>query len=252
MRSAADQSATCPPRTSLRPQRARSFRARTTRASRIQARSVVLVGDRLLPLQLQLDRRRRPGREDLQRAVLPPGVPVLVDQPLYDEKIYKNYSCRPTGRSRCSRRTRSRPGSRPRTRIPTTRARRSRSSVPRLAGRSEGRDQLHRCGEVRCSGRHEARVHDPVCDGHGGCEAADGGRAGRLATGGNQDQPDHGELRHGVRDCDPLLGQVTPGSSRTGAAAGSTHPTTTPAARSSSRPEQARTAVPTRTGRTTP
>ena len=105
----------------------------------LQPRPVVLVGHHLLPLQLQLDRQRRAGREDLPAALLPPGVPAARSTSrCTSRRSTRTTPCRPTGRCRCSRRTPSRPSSRPRTPTRTTRRGRSRCSR-RTAGRSTRR-----------------------------------------------------------------------------------------------------------------
>ena len=62
----------------------------------------------------------------------------LINQPLYIEKLNKGYGVPTYGPVPVSPRTRSRPSSRPRTRMPTTRRRRSRCSR-RTAGRSTRR-----------------------------------------------------------------------------------------------------------------
>ena len=82
-------------------------------------------------------------------------------------------------------------------------------------------------------------------------EAADGGGAGLVAAGRHQGHPDRGELQHGDRQCRAVLGQVVHLGDGVLGAAGSTRPTSTRAASCSSRPEQARTAAPTPTRRTT-
>ena len=134
---------------------------------------------------------------------------LLINQPLYLEKLYKNYGTPTYGpvpvlpkNPFATKFAASEPvlvqpeeGDRP-------------AHVARLEGRAEGRHELHRRREVRRARRHEAPVLASVRDRLGCDEADDGGGAGVVAAGRHQGESDRGELQHGDRQCRAVHGQV--------------------------------------------